>query len=122
MVDPLTKDQGFTWDHCKAPQSCTYPTCSCNLSVERTSNPLSEAVELLQDMIEDADVIGDHNRIVRPAIWSVDFLSKVKAFIAKHRADETFDVHQLCSVYGPGPNCETCGKPLNAEKTSEAQK
>lgn len=41
MKETLTKDRGFTWDHCRRPNNCKYPTCDCNLSVEQpTSNPL----------------------------------------------------------------------------------
>lgn len=54
MTDPLTKDSGFTWDHCRRPNNCKYPTCDCNLSVEpQTSNPLLDLklVQLFEDLV-----------------------------------------------------------------------
>ena len=45
--------------------------------------PMDEALELLEAMIEDAEIIQGH--LVKPAAWSVDFLRKVERFISEHK-------------------------------------
>ena len=48
-------------------------------------DPMDEALELLEAMIEDAEII--QGRLVKPAAWSVDFLRKVERFISEHKPE-----------------------------------